>query len=774
MLRSRCWRQARGRVARDLLTGSAAYDDVVRALLDGLEADPASPSVLIVDDVHCLKNRVTGDSLELFVQHVPAWLHVVLVGRTDPHLPLDRLRVRGQLAELRFAELRFTDDEARVMLEHLAPDLSTSELEDSVRYTDGWAAGLQLTALAARSAHVQVSPISLLPDAQLLTEDYVWHEVLASGDAEVVDALLQIAVVDRVNSGLAAAITNRSDVRDLLLRAETQGLFVHRLGADGWFRIHPLVRDALRTELGRQSRRGECHARAARWFEDSGETVSALDQWLLADRPRDALRLLAASSTELYDQGREAVILRTIEAIPRSVATTDVAALVDYAVSHILVSRPQFIDAVREVAWHAERSEHDFAAQIAGLQAVALTMAGDWNRGSTRAREALSDLGDRWWNDPAGRFAWNMAARGVALSEGWDDDDELVSDATIAMHRDPGRGLSLEGIRAMGHAFAGRPIDALRVAAGVRHAAPTMSILRSELDVAEAMARLEIGDRERAIADLRAIADDTSEPKIYCTAAAIIALASAAVDDGDVEAASCELSRVESMLAGQADGHDVREWVNRAATTIAIAAGDMDEARRRTRGISDAFWGPVCRARIDLAVDDRAAAAAVLSTAVARCVRHEVILELLRARVQASSDDALHHVTSAVELASSHGMLQTVVSEGRPLVDVIERAAWRVPDEWLYRLRLAIAPAKIPARPPTREFLEPLTERERDVLRLLPSRLTLSEIAKELYVSVNTLKFHLRVIYRKLGVNSREEAAAIARSMTTVPSTPSS
>jgi LuxR family maltose regulon positive regulatory protein len=106
-------------------------------------------------------------------------------------------------------------------------------------------------------------------------------------------------------------------------------------------------------------------------------------------------------------------------------------------------------------------------------------------------------------------------------------------------------------------------------------------------------------------------------------------------------------------------------------------------------------------------------------------------------------------------------------------MDVIERAAWRVPDEWLHRLRLAMAPTKIPARAPTREFLEPLTERERDVLRLLPSRLTLGEIAKELYVSVNTLKFHLRVIYRKLNVNSREEAAAVARSMTTVPPTSS-
>ena len=181
---------------------------------------------------------------------------------------------------------------------------------------------------------------------------------------------------------------------------------------------------------------------------------------------------------------------------------------------------------------------------------------------------------------------------GVALSERWDDADELINDATIAMRRDPGRGLSLEGIRAMGYAFAGRPVDALRVAAGVRHAAPAMSILRSELDIAEAIARREIGDRERAIADLRAIADEPDEPKVYCPVAAMVELALAAVDDGDVDAASYELSRAESLLADQPDGHDVREWVSRAATTVAIAAGEPEEARRRAGNITDPFWGP--------------------------------------------------------------------------------------------------------------------------------------------------------------------------------------
>ena len=113
-------------------------------------------------------------------------------------------------------------------------------------------------------------------------------------------------------------------------------------------------------------------------------------------------------------------------------------------------------------------------------------------------------------------------------------------------------------------------------------------------------------------------------------------------------------------------------------------------------------------------------------------------------------------------------MLQTVASYGQDLMELIERAAWSVSSDWLDRLRLAATRGRIPAVPAAQGFTESLTERERDVLRLLPSRLTLGEIANELYVSVNTLKFHLRVIYRKLEVNSREEAAAIARSLTRI------
>ncbi len=752
--------------ARDLIANRAPIDDVVRALLAAHEGVTVDDSVLVLDDTHHIKDPTATGSLSLFIQHLPSWLHVVIAGRTDPPFPLDRLRGRGQLAEVRFPQLRFTPSEARQMLARLAPAMSESEIDTSAEYTDGWAAGVQLTALSVRAAQSQPAPVSLRSHVRLMTDDYVWHEVLASGDADVVDLLMRVSVVDRVNSELAGAITGRADAHDLLRRGEAQGLFVHRLGTGDWFRIHPLVRESLLDELVRSSSHRQHHERAARWLEEAGETVSALEQWLQADLPREALRLVSARSTELYDQGREAVIGRTLEAIPREVASTDVPALIDYAVSHILGPLPTFLETVRDVVWHAERTEHDYSPHLDALQAISFTTSGDWTAGSACARRAIAALGGGWWSDPAGRFAWNTAARGVALSESWDDDDRFVRDATIAMSRDPRRGISLEGVRALGHALAGRPVDALRIAAGVRPAASTMSILRVELGIAEALARRELGDRERALSELRAIADDTADPRLFCPVGAMLALALTAVDDGDPAGAAAELGRAEALVAAVAAGPDLQEWVRRAATTVAIAGGDVDAAARSAAAIADPFWGPVSRSRLALALGDKGAAAGELEGALPRCVRHRVILGLLEARAATTPEDVLRVVTPAIELASEHGMLQTVVSEGRELMDVIERTAWRVSDDWLGRLRLAMVPTALPVQLPTREFPELLTERERDVLRLLPSRLTIGEIAKELYVSVNTVKFHLRIIYRKLGVNSREEAAAIARSMT--------
>jgi LuxR family maltose regulon positive regulatory protein len=166
-------------------------------------------------------------------------------------------------------------------------------------------------------------------------------------------------------------------------------------------------------------------------------------------------------------------------------------------------------------------------------------------------------------------------------------------------------------------------------------------------------------------------------------------------------------------------------------------------------------------ARVDLCRGERDAARATLDLLVPRCIRHEVVRGLLTARAIDGRVDAVNAAAVAVEQAVAAGMLQTVASEGPEVLELVERAAWAAPPSWLDRLRRAAGSSG--SRPGRGDLIEPLTDREREVLRFLPGRLTVREIADELYISVNTLKFHLKVIYRKLGVSTRAEAAEAAR-----------
>jgi LuxR family maltose regulon positive regulatory protein len=363
-----------------------------------------------------------------------------------------------------------------------------------------------------------------------------------------------------------------------------------------------------------------------------------------------------------------------------------------------------------------------------------------------------------------------MIVRPLALSEQWDDNDDVVRHAEVELMRDAERRLSFEGTRACGTALAGRPVDALRIAAGVRHAAAVtnMSILHTELAVAEALAHRELGDRSRGVAQLEVLADTPAEAMLYCRVLAMIELAHDHLDAGGLDEAWARFGEAQALVESARFGPDVHNWLARVATRLCVADGDLVPARRWAEQIDDPFWRGIGVARVQLAAGDRAGSAAALDTTVSRCPRHSVVSGLLRAHVVDDHEEAMKHAESAIELAAEHGMLQTVVAEGPQAVEFAERAGWRVPADWLDRLRRTIAEIRVQPSPHRAEPIEPLTDRERDVLRFLPSRLTVREIADELYVSVNTLKFHLKVIYRKLGVSSRAEAAEVARRMMSI------
>jgi LuxR family maltose regulon positive regulatory protein len=234
--------------------------------------------------------------------------------------------------------------------------------------------------------------------------------------------------------------------------------------------------------------------------------------------------------------------------------------------------------------------------------------------------------------------------------------------------------------------------------------------------------------------------------------------------DGDLAAAEFLFHQVEEIVRHELDGADGRGRLARTGVLLSLGQDDLAAAQHWTHRTEDPFWRPICEARVLLAAGRHQEAGEAVQRAEPRCARHRVVRELVlgRAVSEVDRESAVKAVATAVDLAAEKGMLQTVAADGEEVLELIELAAWRVPAAWIDRLRRAM-PSDLGRGPAPTGLVEGLTDRERDVLHLLPSRLTLREIASELFISQNTLKFHLRVIYRKLGVNSRAEAVECAR-----------
>ncbi|WP_138067582.1 LuxR C-terminal-related transcriptional regulator [Cellulomonas rhizosphaerae] len=762
-----------GAAVGDRLQRPGELLESVSALLDDLEARDHAPSVLVIDDLHLVdETEAASASLSLFVQHVPAWLRLVVGSRRLPHLPVHRLRARGQLGEVRFPELRFSFDEAAALLARLAPELEQDVVAEVAARAGGWAASIQLAALAARSAQAQGRPyVPSRDDERTHLEDYVWHEMLDQERGDVVDVLLATAVVTRIDAALAQAVTGREDAGTLLALAEDRGLFVSRIEPSG-FEVHTLVREALLAMLAERTpeRIAELHARAAEWHEAHGEAVPALEHWLRAERPRDALRLLAAQAPALYDAGQESTMLRIVQELPESVATDGPDAMLEYAWCHLLVDRQRFVALVGTLR-RAERDQlgvdATWSARLEVLESIAATLTGDWESSAALARSALRTLGDTWWLDPLGRFTWNMIARDVALSERWDESSYEAREVSSALSVVPDRRIALEGSLALAEALAGRPVDALRLVAGARQASEhaNMTILHTEALTAEAVAHRELGDAPIALPLLARLADSRIEPAPHCQLLALLELVQVRLVEGNLDAAEEAFGRATELVDTEMPGPGARTWLGRAGASLSLAAGDLDGARGWTTQVVDPFWTAASTARVHLAAGEPGLAADALKSAEPRCPRHTVVAHLLWFRA-ADARLADEHLAAAVQEAAGLGLVQTVADEGPDVVDGIERLAWRVPVPWLDRLRRAVGAQAVLGAPA--DVIDDLTERELEVLRILPSRLTLREIADELFISINTLKFHLKVIYRKLGCTSRAEAADLARSMTSL------
>jgi LuxR family maltose regulon positive regulatory protein len=302
-----------------LLRGPPSLEAVVAVVVNAL-AGQADQVALVVDDYHLIEAPAVHDSLGMLLERQPAQLRLVLASRTDPPLPLARLRARGQLAELRERDLRFTSEETALLLgEAMGLELSAGSVAALSARTEGWVAGLQLAGLSLRGHADPAGFVATFTGSHRYVLDYLTEEVLARQPEELVRFLLETSVLARLNGPLCEAVTGRADSQALLEAVERAGLFLVPLDeVRGWWRYHQLFADLLQARLRHQQpdRIPRLHRAAAAWLERHGMADDAIRHALATGDAGWATRLTEEHVEALIGRSELATVDRWLAALP--------------------------------------------------------------------------------------------------------------------------------------------------------------------------------------------------------------------------------------------------------------------------------------------------------------------------------------------------------------------------------------------------------------------------------------------------------------------------
>ena len=808
----------------------SSFEGLVTALVNELDARPGEDEVLLVfDDYHLIDAQPVHASVEFLLEHLPTGLRLVLASRSDPPLPLARLRARGQLAEVRDGELRFTPDEAAALLREAAgPVLPEAASAALAARTEGWAAGLQLAALSLRGQPDPAGFVAAFSGSHRYVLDYLAGEVLERQSELVRGFLLETSVLERLSGGLCDAVTGRDDGQAMLEQVERAGLFLVPLDeVRGWWRYHQLFADLLRARLQAEQpgRVPALHRAAAAWSEEHGLAGDAVRHALAAGDPAWAARLIERHVDALLLRSEGATVERWLAALPAGLAG----------------SRPRLLLAQ---AWMALDGSDVEAAEVA-LEAA------------ERARAGAAGVADEPFEPSAGRAVSPLAnvPAAVALGRAYlavlrGDDEGTAAFASRAL-AEVGEGEWLlesitRGQLARAQWLRGQLADAEHalssaIARGRAAGQPTVAAWRCQDlgQVQRAQGRL-----DAAVLTYQEALDFTAppgRPALPAAGIAYVGLAEVAYQRGELDdalrhvtegiAACRQMNFTPSLAAGLA----TLAWIRQANGDPAGALEAIGEAGRAAPG--PAVTGllnpiPAQHARLLLAQGEVAAAAQwakerglaaedepgyaqepeylvlarvlfaqdlpgpalalldrMLALAAAQGRAGSVIeVRALQALALAASGDeaaAVDALAEALTLACPQGYVRIFADEGAPMGALLGRliaaqraehaAARGVPLGCLARLLQAFG-EKHAAPGARREttaavpgLVEQLTARELEVLRLVAAGTPNQAIAEQLVVTLDTVKKHITHLLGKLGAANRTEAVARARQLGLIP-----
>jgi LuxR family maltose regulon positive regulatory protein len=788
----------RATASRELAALEAPQGSAPKAFLNNLLnalAGLDEPLVVVVDDLHHAPPGIVSSALRHLLWGRVPQLHFVLSTRSDPVLPLHLLRVRGDLTEVRASDLAFTTAEARAFLEPEGAALSDERMDVLVDRTEGWAAGLALVRVALRGGRPPDNLVDDFAGDERPVADYLADEVLTTLSPDLQTFLLQTSVVDSITGELADALTGRTDGERVLHRLVSENAFISELpGRPVSFRYHNLFLELLRAELRRQLPRDlpRLHAVAARWLGAQGKPREALRHAIAGGRWRLATDLLlehwftfvVRSDLEAVRDLFEAIPARASRTVPELRVFAALASLSygDVRRGETLLSglddegdglppddRTRFRSAITYTAGlngllksrfsEAEEQLHVFLELIDGE----LLVLPDED---ARRAVGLAQLGGaEVWLDQLD-VARTHIEEGLEVARSSDIPvAELAALSGLAM-LDLRRGFVRRAAR-----FAQLGIDlseSLGRPARAHHARCQAVLAAAELtwgDLDAAARHLELG-HEAA----RKAGDGAT--RILCI---LIDSQIALLQGGSsAEAALLRLRGVHRDV----DATDARGLQGLARAIEARLLAETGESRQAAsiveRGLDgDGANGDLLLglARIQLAEGRPAEALATLDRfeggfdGSARVDRF--VLEAVARNTLSGPDAACAPLERALECAETESCVRPFVEAAaflrEPLSHLIRMGTQR---RWLASEILAILDGRHRDEGlPRAELLEPLSQREREVLRYLPTMLSNAEIAGELFVSVNTVKSHVKSIYRKLGAVRRQDAVRRARQL---------
>ncbi len=781
-------------------------ESILTALLNEITTLPDN-FILVLDDYHVIDAKPVDNALTFLLEHLPPQMHLVIATREDPQLPLARLRARGQLVELRATDLRFTLSEAADFLNQVMNlDLSAEDIAALETRTEGWIAGLQLVAISMQGHKDAATFIKSFTGSHHFVMDYLVEEVLQQQSESVQTFLLRTSILDRMCGPLCDAVLldPSASGQETLEYLEHANLFIVPLDNERrWYRYHHLFADLLRQRLHQSiasstgdGGRGvnEYHIRASQWYEDHGLELEAFHHAAAANDIERAERLIQGKGIPLHFRGAVTTILDWLESLPTTVLNARPSLWWRYASLLLVTGQSTGVEEKLQAAEAALQGieENDQTRNLIGRIAAARSVLAltryDPETILAQSRRALEYLhpdnlftrGTAYWTLGFAYFyLGDRAASRLALTEAISL-SQAAGDIFTAILATIGLGILQEAENQLYQAA-----ETYRHLLQLAGDQPLQIINEVHLGLARVLYEwndLEAAEQHgRQALDLARQYDRVIDRFIVCE----VFLARLKLAQEDVAGAAAVLAQASQSARQQNFVHRIPE-VAAAQVLTMLRQGSVAAAAQ----LAQRHQLPVSQARVYLAQGDTSAALAALE-AWRRQVEAKgwederlkvMVLQAVAHYAHGEKDKAVQLLADALALAEPGGFIRLFVDEGRPIAQLLSEvsAQGMVPD-YIGKLLAAFeaeaqpvlagrqaSPGKSEDKrdlPPAQPLIEPLSQRELEILQLIAQGLSNREISERLFLALSSVKGHNQNIFDKLQVKSRTEAVARAREL---------